>query len=51
LFEELEINLLNQIFIFWDFMSIYEEKIKKQPPGSGPAGLQVNSGQVKTKNF
>ena len=26
-------------------------KNKNQPSGSGPAGLQVNYGQVKTENF
>ncbi len=29
----------------------YMKKIVNQDPGSGPAGLQVNSGQVKKLNF
>ena len=41
-------KFLNKISVSLDDIFIYEKKLVNQDPGSGPAGLQVNPGQVKT---
>jgi hypothetical protein len=51
LFELLEVSLLNNISFFLYIIYIFREKKYNRPPGSGAAGFQVDSGQVKNQNF